>query len=214
MALIVGGGIAGPVTAMALRKAGVDSVVYEAYDHSAEGIGAFLTLAVNGLDALRSLGLEEVVRGEGFDTPRMAILGSNGRLLVDLPFGRLADGTAYRTVARGGLYRALRDEAVRRGVRLEYGKRLVAAETTGTGAIASFADGTRAEGDLLIGADGLHSVTRRIIDREAPRARYLGLLNTGGYARGVTLDAAPGVMNMVFGKRCFYSYFAAPDGEV
>jgi 2-polyprenyl-6-methoxyphenol hydroxylase-like FAD-dependent oxidoreductase len=53
-ALIIGGGIAGAVTAMALRKAGIESVVYEAYPSGADDIGAFLSLPGNGLDALRT----------------------------------------------------------------------------------------------------------------------------------------------------------------
>jgi FAD-dependent urate hydroxylase len=57
-ALIAGGGIAGPVTAMALQRAGIDSVVYEAYDTSAGlDAGAFLTVAVNGLGQARVLRL-------------------------------------------------------------------------------------------------------------------------------------------------------------
>jgi len=55
-ALIIGAGIAGPAAAMALQKAGTESVVYEAHPTSAEGIGTFLTLATNGVDALRTLG--------------------------------------------------------------------------------------------------------------------------------------------------------------
>ena len=71
-ALIIGGGIAGTVTAIALKKAGVEPVLHEAYDRTAEGVGAYLTLAVNGLDGLGQLGLKDVVRSKGFDTPRIA----------------------------------------------------------------------------------------------------------------------------------------------
>ena len=46
--LIIGGGIAGPATAMALQKAGIDAVVYEAHPTSADGNGVFLTVAPNG----------------------------------------------------------------------------------------------------------------------------------------------------------------------
>lgn len=52
-ALVIGGGIAGPATAMALQKAGIDAVVYERYPTAADRVGAFLTLASNGVDALR-----------------------------------------------------------------------------------------------------------------------------------------------------------------
>ena len=119
-----------------------------------------------------------------------------------------------RTVSRADLYQALRDEAVRRGVPIEYGKRLATAELTRDGVRARFADGTAAEGDLLIGADGLRSVTRTIIDPRAPRPRHVGLLNVGGYARGMGLLGEPGAAHFVFGRRCFFGYMVHPDGEV
>jgi 2-polyprenyl-6-methoxyphenol hydroxylase-like FAD-dependent oxidoreductase len=54
-ALIIGGGVAGPVTAMALQRAGIDAVVYEAYPRTTEEVGSYLGLAANGLDALRAI---------------------------------------------------------------------------------------------------------------------------------------------------------------
>ncbi len=216
-ALVIGGGVAGPVTAMALRQAGIDATVYEAYDRTADGVGAFLTLAVNGMAALRELGLDHLVRGKGFDTPTM-VAEMDGRRLIEFSFGEpLPDGSHNQTITRADLYGVLRDEAVRRGVPIEYGKRLVAAEPAGGGVLATFADGTTAAGDLLIGADGLRSVTRTIIDPHAPAPRYVPLLNAGGYARGGDLGGdlgEPGVMHMFFGRRCFFSYVVRPGGEV
>ncbi|GAA1813280.1 FAD-dependent monooxygenase [Luedemannella flava] len=202
--MIIGGGIAGPVTALALRKAGLDPVVYEAYDKGSDGVGAFLTLAENGLAALEVLDLS--LADLGMDTPAMVMV-SRGRELATAPM-------RARTVTRAELYSALRDEAVRRGVAVEYGKRLVDAETTPTGVRARFADGTTAEGDILIGADGLRSRTRTIIDPKAPAARHIGLLNTGGYAHGLSLPGRPGVAHFVFGRRCFFGYLSHPDGGV
>lgn len=215
-ALIVGGGIAGPVAAMALQRAGIGAVVYEAYEGGADDAGAFLTLASNGLDALRAIDAHRLALAEGFPTPRMEIQSGTGKHLGDVPNGgTLPDGTVSQTLKRADLYRALRDEAVRRGVRIEYGKRLVDAETTpGGGVVARFEDGTEAEGDLLIGADGVHSRTRRIIDPSAPGARYVPVLNIGGYARGVRVQAEPGTFRMVFGRRAFFGYAVHPSGEV
>ena len=51
-AVIIGGGVAGPVTAMALLKAGIEATVYEAYPTAADGLGGQLTVAPNGLAAL------------------------------------------------------------------------------------------------------------------------------------------------------------------
>jgi len=215
-ALIVGGGVAGPVAAMALQRAGMDSVVYEAYAGGADDAGAFLTFASNGLDALRAIDAHHLVLAEGFPTPRMEIQSGTGRHLGDVPNGgTLPDGTVSQTLKRADLYRALRDEAVRRGARVEYGKRLVDAEITPDGIVAArFEDGTEAEGDLLVGADGIHSRTRRIIDPAAPGARYIPVLNIGGYASDVRVPAEPGTFRMIFGKRAFFGYAVHPSGEV
>jgi FAD-dependent urate hydroxylase len=215
-ALIIGGGVAGPVTAMALQHAGLDSVVYEAYAGGADAAGAFLTFASNGLDALRAIDAHHLVLAEGFPTPRMEIQSGTGKRLGEVPNGgTLPDGTVSQTLKRADLYRALRDEAVRRGARIEYGKRLVDAETTRDGVVvARFEDGTEAEGDLLVGADGIHSRTRSIIDPSAPGARYIPVLNIGGYARDVRVSAEPGTFLMVFGKRAFFGYAVHPSGEV
>ena len=214
-ALIIGGGVAGPVAAMALQRAGLDSVIYEAYSRGADDAGAFLTFASNGLDALRTIDANHLVLAEGFPTPRMEIQSGTGKHLGNAPNGgTLPDGTVSQTLRRADLYRALRDEAVRRGARVEYGKRLVDAEITPDGVLALFEDGTKAEGDLLIGADGIHSRTRRIIDPSATGARYIPVLNIGGYASDVRVPAHPGTFRMIFGKRAFFGYAVHPSGEV
>ncbi|WP_066373041.1 FAD-dependent oxidoreductase [Herbidospora mongoliensis] len=206
-ALIIGGGIAGPVTAMALRKAGLGVRLFEAYDRGSDGIGAFLTLAENGLEALRVLDLRDLVMDLGMDTPEGVIVNAKGRELATV-------GQPSRTLRRGDLYGVLRDEAVRRGVVVEYGKRLTDAVVSSGGVRAEFADGTTADGALLIGADGLRSRTRQLIDPGAPRPRHLGLLNTGGFAEGVKVPGRPGVSYFVFGSRCFFGYLIHPDGGV
>ncbi|WP_336211591.1 FAD-dependent monooxygenase [Nonomuraea sp. LPB2021202275-12-8] len=212
-ALVAGGGIAGTSAAIALSKAGITPVVYEAYERAADNVGAFLTLAVNALDALHALDLD--LGDLGFDTPKIRITNGSGRRLGELPYGTgLPGGQVSRTMKRADLYRFLREQAVHRGVRFEYGKRLVDATATGDGVQASFADGSTVAADLLIGADGLRSRTREIIDPAAPGARYAGLLNTGGYARGLGTGCEPGMMHAIFGKRCFFAYAAHPNGEV
>ncbi|MGW4831981.1 FAD-dependent oxidoreductase [Amycolatopsis japonica] len=213
--LIAGGGIAGTITAIALHETGHEPVIHEAYDRTAEGVGAFLTLAVNGLDALAPLGLKSLVKDLGFDTPRIKMHLGDGRELADFALGgALEDGTVSQTVLRSELYIGLRDEAVRRGIEIRYGKRLADARETGDGVLATFEDGSSTEGDLLIGADGLRSRVRTIIDPKAPSPRYVPLLNTGGLAEGLRLDDEPGVMHMTFGKRLFFAHVVHPDGAV
>ena len=214
-ALVIGGGIAGSVAGVALQRAGFDPVVHEAYETSADGVGAFLGLGLNGVSALRALDMDGGVLARGFETPRMVITNGRGRVLADFPNGGvLPDGTRALTISRPDLYATLAEEARRRGVRFVHGKRLVGLEEAPDGVRAHFADGSSAEADLLVGADGIRSTTRRLIDPSAPRPRYVGFLNTAGYAKGLDLGIEPGVNHLVFGKRSFFGYVAHPNGDV
>lgn len=213
-ALIIGGGVAGPVAGMALQRAGIDATVYEAHPSGADDLGAFLTLQTNGIAALRVIDAHDRVADLGFPTPRMRFFSGSGKELGMVPNGgALPDGTVSHTLRRADLYRGLRDEAVQRGVRVEYGKRLVDAHAVGGRVTAVFADGTTADGDVLIGADGIRSRVRQVIDPAAPAPRYVPMLNIGGYARGVPTPGKVGEYTMIFGKRAFFGYAPAPDGE-
>ena len=105
IALVIGGGIAGPAAAMALQKAGIDSVVYEAHPTGAEGIGVFLTLASNGVDALRVLGADGPALATGFPTPGITLRSGTGKRLGESRTGDfLPDGTTSQTLKRADLY--------------------------------------------------------------------------------------------------------------
>jgi 2-polyprenyl-6-methoxyphenol hydroxylase-like FAD-dependent oxidoreductase len=213
-ALIIGGGVAGPVTAMALQRAGIEAAVYEAHVPTDGEAGSYLTVATNGLDALRAIGADGPVLAAGFPTPTNLLLAATGRRLGAVSNGGvLADGTVSHTIRRARLYQALDDEAAARGIRVEHGRRLVGAEPTpGGGVTATFADGGTATGDLLVGADGVHSVTRRLLDPAAPEGRYVGLVNFGGYTPGAGHGVEPGAWHMIFGRRAFFGYVADPAG--
>ncbi|MCZ0971456.1 FAD-dependent oxidoreductase [Streptomyces albulus] len=76
--LVIGGGIAGTATALALHKAGFDVTVHEAHHDTAEDIGAFLTLASNGMRALAQLDASHVVTALGFPLRAMRVLDATG----------------------------------------------------------------------------------------------------------------------------------------
>lgn len=214
-ALIVGGGVAGPVTALALQRAGIEPVIYEAYPCTDVDAGSYLTVAANGLDALHAVGVRDAVTSNGFPTAVNVLCNHRGRRLGTVTNGgRRSDGTVAHTVKRARLAAALRDAAMDRGVRVEHGARLVEAHPTADGGVvAVFADGREVEGDVLIGADGIHSTVRSIIDPAAPVPRYAGLVNFGGYTPGhAPAEAEPGAWHMVFGKEAFFGYVVDPNG--
>jgi 2-polyprenyl-6-methoxyphenol hydroxylase-like FAD-dependent oxidoreductase len=218
--LVVGGGIGGLATAVALRQQGIEVQVYEAYEDPARDVGMFLTVATNGLRALEHLDCLDPVRAAGFASPTIRIWGSNGKLLGTMPFaGSQHGGPAALTIRRGRLVAVLAEQARRRGARIETGRRLVDARTQAGGVVARFSDGGEVEGDVLVGCDGVNSTMRRIIDPAAPAPRYTGLFGFGGTVAAGSYgpraaDIPSAVFNMAFGKRAFFGYIGSPKGEI
>jgi len=208
-AIVIGAGIAGPVAATAFQRAGISATVYEAYPAVSDGIGGDLALAANGMRALGIIGVDDAVRAIALPITGQ-IMSVNGREL-ELP--GLAGVEAMQMVGRRDLQRVLRDCAVEAGVEFRYDKRLVGVENTATGVTASFGDGTTATADVLVGADGVRSTVRTLIDPAAPGAGYTGLLGFQGSA-DLGLDLHPGVMTFAFGKRAYYLYWRTGDGRV
>jgi FAD-dependent urate hydroxylase len=213
-ALVIGCGIGGPAAALALGRAGLDCKIFEAHDGAADRAGSFLNLASNGLDALTTLGVRHQVLAQGFPTARMVMWSYTGKRLGEVANGLpLPDGTTSITVRRGLLHRTLHEETVRRGTPIAYGKRLTSVDVSDDGVVAHFDDGTSATGDLMVGADGLHSRVRSLIDPDSPRPRYTGQLSIGGIAcAGPVRPSA--AYHMIFGRRAFFGYATSPTGEV
>ncbi|KAB2340999.1 FAD-dependent monooxygenase [Actinomadura rudentiformis] len=217
--IVVGGGVAGATSALALRRIGAEVTVYEAYADPAGSVGSFVSLATNGLKALAALGCLEAVQTAGFEVEWQRLWADSGRLLGDTPRGRLPDEPLRSiTLKRGRLVETLRDKAIASGARIVTGERLVGATRVGAKARAEFESGRTAEADLLVGADGIWSATRRILDPGAPEPVYAGLFTVSGVARGVDVDGAtfnqPGTFNMVFGRNGAFIYIPVPGGDV
>ncbi|WP_144127587.1 FAD-dependent oxidoreductase [Catellatospora sichuanensis] len=206
-AIVIGGGIAGPVTAMALRKAGIAATVHEAYPSTADGVGGTLALAANGLAALRIVGVDQAVVAIGLPISKTVMEVGGKRL--EMP--GLADVAPMQLVHRADLYRVLHDAAAAQGITTEYGKRLTGARETPSGIVATFADGSTASADVLIGADGVRSTVRTLIDPDAPGPRHTGTLGFEA-AADVDVPVEAGTMTFAFGKRGYYLYWPQPGG--
>ena len=216
--LISGAGIAGTVAAMALQKAGIDARVVEAHEPASGDVGSYFTVSPNGLDALRAIDALPIAMREGFPTRRNVMRASSGGILGALPLGApLADGTPALTMKRPRLTRALADEAIRRGVVIEFGRRLRNATRVDDRVVATFEDGSTRTADVLIGADGVRSVVRQLIDPHAPQARYVGLTNFGGFTAAgpaAGIDLEPESWQFIFGRRAFFGAQRTPAGDV
>jgi 2-polyprenyl-6-methoxyphenol hydroxylase-like FAD-dependent oxidoreductase len=209
--------VAGPATALALQQVGIEAVVLEARDRAATEAGSYLTIAPNGLDALAAIGCLDLARGLGFPSRRNTMLGATGRRLGSITLGTpLADGTPALTMKRPQLTRALMDEAARRGIEVRYAARVASVHTEGSRAVAVLDDGNRVEGDVLVGASGVHSSVRVAVDPDAPAARYVGLTNFGGITRRTPLarDLPDDGWQFTFGRHAFVGLHRTPTDDV
>jgi 2-polyprenyl-6-methoxyphenol hydroxylase-like FAD-dependent oxidoreductase len=151
------------------------------------------------------------VRRIGIPTTAIVIQSWTGKRLAE--FGTLPGLPHTQFVWRAELHRGLHDEAARRGIPIEHGKRLAGAASGGDAVSALFSDGTEASADVLIGADGIRSTVRSLIDPAAPQPRYAGLLSFGAAVSDAGLPSTGGKMFMIFGKRAFFGYQVSDDSS-
>ena len=202
--------------ALALHKSGREVAVFEAHPDSAQDIGAFLTLGSNGMRALMQLDAAEAVAAVGFRLTGMRLIDGTGAEIAQAPLGEYNHPlAAYRSLRRADLTSALQAEARRRGIEVRHGARLVsiAEPKDEPGVAAAFADGSVATGELLIGADGLNSVTRSLIDATAPGPRYAGQRVFYGYTSEAAPPSEPERIIFVRGSATAFGYMVSPAGE-
>ncbi len=211
---IVGAGSGGLALALALAGNGLRPLVLER--RSAEFIreeGLFLTLAPNGINALRAVGLAERVVAAGLPTRGIEIFNERGRAVGFVDYGSHTArfGAPSVTIRRGALAEVLLDAALKADIDLRLGCAARAVTQDENGASIE-TDAGPVHAAAVIACDGLRSIVRNNVFPELPAPRYSGLIGTGGFVEAPDVAPTDGVMKMTFGRRAFFGYLKA-DGQ-
>ncbi|MEH7445002.1 FAD-dependent monooxygenase [Bacillus sp. JJ1122] len=171
--IIIGGGIGGLSAAIALEQLGGKVKVFERASKLKE-MGAGIVLAANAMKALEKLGVADQVIKAGSPVKKAEIRTWDGKLIVNVPTDKQAEQYGsysyliYRPELQRILYKKLNSGT------LELGKKLVRLEEKESYIETAFGDGSKFQGDFLIGADGAHSEVRNSLF-ESMTLRYSGI---------------------------------------
>lgn len=166
---IIGAGIGGLSTAIALRKLGLRPIVFEAAPEI-KALGAGLSLAANAIQALERIGIAGKVIPAGKQLDTFSILDQHGRPITVADTRALSAryGVNNFAIHRADLHRVLLAEMG--DIEIVTGKKALSATQDDKGVTIHFQDGTQHETGVLLVADGIHSALRQqLIPGTTPR---------------------------------------------
>jgi 2-polyprenyl-6-methoxyphenol hydroxylase-like FAD-dependent oxidoreductase len=206
-AIIIGGGIGGVTAAIALKRAGLDVTVFERAEELLE-VGSGLPLWTNALRSLNIIDLADELEKLGVQVTSVRVSTWNGDTLTDTRndkhLKRLGTITivVHRAELLALLLKTLGED------RVQLGMNCVGFTQDATGVYARFADGQEVRGDVLIGADGIHSVIR---------TQLFGLIKPRyvGYTcwRGLAHTTRTGLETWAWGKGCQFGITPMSQGR-
>ncbi|KAJ3073704.1 hypothetical protein HDU99_001860, partial [Rhizoclosmatium hyalinum] len=229
---IIGSGLAGAVTAIALKRQGFEPTLYDKVDpieslkesiRKAEPVsiqfgevGGGLSILGNGVKGLTHLGLKSVIDQVQNEDPlqEMNFLLLDGSDRVPRKTQKKGDVQSIQ-VLRSKLHYALMKAVTAAGIKAFAGKKIKTLVQSDNDVTVEFEDGTKTVSDYVVGADGIHSPTRKLIFPDAPKPECFGVGYVGACDRGtlrdgtvVDFDYHGGVYSdplnkrLIFGARC------------
>ena len=210
-AIIIGGGVAGPATALFLARAGIEPIILEAHSLN-EWVGGGFQVAPNGMRVLGELGIADDLERCGQPSRDFRFKNHRGKVIGFAPTGGMRPGV---NVSRPHLHRLMRAAIQRQGIAIHYEKRLRDVAIDHGSVVALLDDGTCETGDFLVGADGVHSRVRAWMHPGHAKPRDTRMISIGafcepGFTPDVQLDEHASLTFVVGPKHQFgYSKMSA-----
>lgn len=212
-AIICGAGIAGLALANRLSTLGQDVTLLER-SPGPRPQGYMIDFFGPGYDAMAAMGLLPALEEVAYHVEEGVLVDANGQRQAAINIRQFAEGELL-SVMRPDLEGVLRDH-LPSTVKLQYGVTLTGVTPRADGVQVRLADGTTLDGDLLIGADGIHSAVRREVF--GPEASYLKFL--GFHTAAYSFDAQA-IHDEVDGRFCLtdtmgsqFGFYSLRDGRV
>ncbi|MFT2007255.1 FAD-dependent monooxygenase [Pontibacter sp. 13R65] len=200
--IVVGGGIGGLCAALALQRSGITATVYEAAPEL-KPVGAGVGLAANAMQGLSRLGVAEAVVARGKQLEALNIFDERGNIISNMDTRPLSKkyGLNNFVIHRADLHAVLHQHLQPGSLYLN--KRCLQVQQQGEQVVVTFTDGSKATANLLIAADGIHSLIRQqLLPQHQPRY--------AGYTcwRGIVENPGVAINNMISAETW------APQGRV
>ncbi|MBV8255881.1 MAG: FAD-dependent monooxygenase [Chitinophaga sp.] len=170
-AIIIGAGIGGLTTAIALQQQGIDYEIFDAAP-ACKAVGAGIMLGGNAMTVYERLGVGKAIRELAVFPENIFVRNYKGKVLQHISNAYIRDhyGQGAQLLHRATLQQLLVDEVAKE---IQWGKKFTTLQQHANGVTAYFEDGSSASGDFLIGADGIRSVVRETYITPA-QYRYSG----------------------------------------
>ncbi|KAI5456861.1 hypothetical protein BGZ63DRAFT_428301 [Mariannaea sp. PMI_226] len=211
---IIGGGIAGLSSAIALSRIGLTCEVFEKND-AKEGAAIGLTGQV--VNALDELGIYDLVHDAGHpfshDSQAASLRDSTGNLLNAFPKPKTTDAKLGVGIYRPTLIKLMTEVAKGLGVKINLEVTFTNIDNRSDGVTVTLTTGQSRTYDILLGADGISSETRRILFPHIPPPAYSGQWSIRWMAPGPPIEPESWYSSSV-GRMGFYALPEGPEGLI
>lgn len=212
-AIIIGAGLTGPVTALFLKKFGIESTIYEKETFEIDHSGISLAIPTNGNRILKHLDAYDQIKAFSYPSTAVQYWTLKSKTTsIDEYNNESKFGTDGIIIKRSRLKKILNNELSKENIEVKFGKELVDIENNGNKVTAKFKDETQAEADFLLGCDGTFSKTRSITFPDLPQPTFMKSVRVCGIS-AFNIKPAP-EMIYYLGRGGVLSYQSATLGQV